>query len=170
LDYNKYVLRSKVILTALPATPDEIPGHAPKRRKAFAVPKGKKQLIIMARLAAIRHGLNVSLFLAQIRQESGFNPNARSCVGALGIAQIMPATARSWGVNPHNPYEALNGAAKAMAGYYKTYRNQGYTHSASYRMALAAYNAGPGAVHRYKGVPPYRETQRYVKNIMAAAE
>jgi murein DD-endopeptidase MepM/ murein hydrolase activator NlpD len=99
--------------------------------------------------------LDESVFLRQIRQESGFNPNAVSPAGAIGIAQIMPATARGWGVNPHDPHASLNAAAKNMASYVKKY--------GSYRNALIAYNAGPGAVGR--GSLP-AETQNYIKTIL----
>ena len=122
----------------------------------------------MAKKAAERNGLNADLFLAQMRHESGLNPRARSRVGAVGIAQIMPATARAWGVNPHNPQQALNAAARNMASYYRTYKAQGHDDITAHRMALAAYNAGPGAVKKYRGIPPYRETKNYVKSIISA--
>lgn len=121
-----------------------------------------------ARQAAIRHGINPALFTAQIKQESGFNPKARSKSGAIGIAQIMPSTARAWRVNPHDPKQALNAAAKAMSSYVRTYKKQGHDTLAAQKLALAAYNAGPGAVKKHKGIPPYKETQNYVKRIMKA--
>jgi len=109
----------------------------------------------LARRAAQKYGLDEGVFLRQIRQESGFNPHARSPAGAIGIAQIMPATARGWGVNPNDPVASLNAAAKNMAGYVKKY--------GSYRNALIAYNAGPGAVGR--GSLP-SETQNYIRTIL----
>jgi hypothetical protein len=108
-----------------------------------------------ARQAARRYGLDEGVFLRQIRQESGFNPHARSPAGAIGIAQIMPGTAKGWGVNPNDPLASLNAAAKNMAGYVKKY--------GSYRNALIAYNAGPGAVGR--GSLP-AETQNYIRTIL----
>lgn len=114
----------------------------------------------------MRHGFEPSVFVRQIRHESGFQPHVKSPVGAQGIAQIMPGTAKAWGVNPHDPQAALNAAAKAMAGYVRTYRRAGYSKVEAYRLALAAYNAGPGAVAKYGGIPPYRETQNYIKVIM----
>lgn len=120
----------------------------------------------VARTAAEHYGIDPDLFINQIRQESGFNTNARSPVGATGIAQIMPATAKSWGVNPNDPVASLDAAAKNMAGYINTYTKQGHDPRTAHAMALAAYNAGPGAVQKYKGVPPYAETQNYVKRIM----
>jgi hypothetical protein len=101
-------------------------------------------------------GVDPDLFEAQINQESGFNPTARSPAGASGIAQIMPATARGWGVDPMNPEAALRAAARNMATYQKKYGIEG---------ALRAYNAGEGAIEKSKG---YAETNNYVKTIMAA--
>lgn len=119
----------------------------------------RQQLEQMAINAANKYGVPADLFLAQINHESGFNPNAKSKAGAQGIAQIMPATAKSWGVkDPFNPKEALDAAAKNMASYAKTY-------GGDWDKALAAYNAGVGAVAKYKGIPPYKETQNYVKAI-----
>jgi hypothetical protein len=108
-----------------------------------------------ARKAARRYGLNPNIFERQINQESGFNPRAVSPAGARGIAQIMPATARSWGVNPDHPRQALDAAARNMANYVRQY--------GSYRNALIAYNAGPGAVGR--GSLP-SETQNYIRTIL----
>lgn len=111
-----------------------------------------------ARAAARRRGLDEGVFEAQIGQESNFRPDARSPAGALGIAQIMPATARGWGVDPMNPRAALNAAADNMAKYLHQFGN--------IEDALRAYNAGPGAVQKSRG---YGETNEYVKRIMAAA-
>lgn len=111
--------------------------------------------VSMARDAARRAGLDPNVFVRQIRQESGFRPDARSGAGALGIAQIMPGTARSWKVDPMNPRAALNAAASNMASYVKKY--------GSYENALRAYNAGPGAIEASKG---YAETNNYVRTIL----
>lgn len=112
----------------------------------------------LARVIAKKHGVDPNVFVRQIRQESGFNPNVVSPAGARGIAQIMPATARSWGVNPDDPRAALNAAARNMAKYVKAY--------GSYRDALVAYNAGPGRV----GKPLYAETANYIKRILPNGE
>src|SRR5579859_2109966 len=112
--------------------------------------------------AAQRNGLDPSIFVAQIQQESGFNPNALSPAGAAGIAQFMPATAAGVGVNPWDPYASLDAAAALDASYLAKY-------GGDVRLMLAAYNAGPGAVDRYGGVPPFAETQRYVASITANA-
>lgn len=111
-----------------------------------------------ARDAARRHGVPEDLFLRLVTQESGWNPKARSNKGAMGLAQLMPATARNLRVNPSVPHENLEGGARYLAEQYRTFR--------SWRLALAAYNAGPAAVKKYNGVPPYRETQGYVRAIL----
>lgn len=120
----------------------------------------------IARQAALKHGLDPEIFVRQINQESGFNPTAKSPAGAYGIAQIMPATAKGWGVDPADPVAALNVAAKNMAAYRNTYLKQGRGQDEATALALAAYNAGPGNVSKYGGVPPFQETQSYVKRIM----
>ncbi|OUS33384.1 lytic transglycosylase [Rhodobacterales bacterium 56_14_T64] len=111
----------------------------------------------MARSAARQHGVPEDLFLRLVQQESNWNPNAKSHKGALGLAQLMPATARALGVDPKIPQQNLEGGARYLA---KQYRKFG-----SWKLALAAYNAGPKAVEKYGGIPPYRETQNYVKKI-----
>lgn len=109
----------------------------------------------VAKKAAAKYGIDPKLFVRQIAAESNFQPGARSGAGAQGIAQIMPATAKGWGVDPNDPEASLDAAAKAMSKYVKSY--------GSYRNALVAYNAGPGRV----GKPLYSETRRYVDKIMA---
>jgi soluble lytic murein transglycosylase-like protein len=93
-----------------------------------------------------------------VRQESGWNPTARSHKGAIGLAQLMPGTARQLGVDPHDPEQNLRGGARYLAAQYRRF--------GSWRLALAAYNAGPGAVEKHGGVPPFRETQGYVVAIL----
>lgn len=114
--------------------------------------------LAMAREAALRNGIPVDLFLKLVQQESGWNASAKSHKGALGLAQLMPATARRLNVDPLDPYQNLDGGARYLA---KQYRKFG-----SWRLALAAYNAGPQAVRKYGDVPPYKETQNYVRVIM----
>jgi hypothetical protein len=111
-----------------------------------------------ARAAARRNKIDEGIFEAQLGQESNFDPEAKSPAGALGIAQIMPATARGWGVDPMNPRASIDAAAKNMAGYQKQFGN--------IEDALRAYNAGPGAVQRSRG---FSETNNYVKRILEAA-
>ena len=112
----------------------------------------------MARAAARRHQVPEDLFLRLVRHESGFRPTAKSTKGAIGLAQLMPHTARQLGVNPRDPGENLEGGAR--------YLSQQYRRFGDWRLALAAYNAGPEAVERYRGIPPYAETQNYVKSIL----
>lgn len=111
----------------------------------------------MARIAARKHGIPEDLFLRLVMQESRFKANARSHKGAIGLAQLMPGTAKLLGVDPHDPEQNLEGGARYLKQQYKKF--------GSWRLALAAYNAGPGAVEKHGGVPPYRETRNYVKKI-----
>ncbi|MGJ8616916.1 MAG: lytic transglycosylase domain-containing protein [Sulfitobacter sp.] len=119
--------------------------------------KYKGVYLALARDAANRHGIPVDLFLRLIQQESGWNAGALSHKGAMGLAQLMPATARKLRVDPRNPTENLEGGARYLKQQYRTF--------GTWRLALAAYNAGPGAVKKYGGIPPYKETRNYVKII-----
>jgi len=113
--------------------------------------------------AAKRHGLDPALLAGLIKQESGFNANAGSSAGAQGLTQLMPATARGLGVtDPFDPAQSIEGGAKYLAAQMQRF-------GGDVPRALAAYNAGPGAVERFGGVPPYTETQNYVRNVQAIA-
>jgi len=113
--------------------------------------------------AAQKHGLDPALLAGLVRQESNFDPNAGSPAGARGLTQLMPATAASLGVTDvTNPQQALEGGAKYL-------KQQLDAFGGDVTKALAAYNAGPGAVQRYGGVPPYAETQAYVQKVQAFA-
>jgi hypothetical protein len=112
--------------------------------------------------AATENGLTPVLLAALLRSESGFDPRAVSPAGALGIAQFMPATAVGLGLrDPFDPAQAIPAAARLLSGHVRAF--------GSVALALAAYNAGPGAVRRYGGIPPYPETQGYVARILALA-
>ncbi|MDG1459105.1 MAG: lytic transglycosylase domain-containing protein [Pseudoprimorskyibacter sp.] len=112
---------------------------------------------LMARQAARRYAIPEDLFLRLVQQESGWNANALSHKGAIGLAQLMPGTARYLNVNPNDPRQNLLGGARYLREQFDTF--------GSWRLALAAYNAGPQAVERYKGIPPYTETKNYVRII-----
>ena len=116
-------------------------------------------LVPLIDAAAAHAGVPASLLAAVAKQESGFNPAAVSSAGAEGLMQLMPSTAAGLGVDAFDPSQALSGAAQLLSGYLTDY-------GGSVPMALAAYNAGPGAVARYGGVPPYPETTAYVSNIL----
>jgi cell wall-associated NlpC family hydrolase len=108
-----------------------------------------------------KYGLPTGLLGAVATIESGGNPNAVSPAGAEGLMQLMPGTAKSLGVDALNPTQAVDGAARMLQGLLQKYNG-------SLTLALAAYNAGPGAVDHYGGVPPYTETQNYVVKVQAA--
>jgi peptidoglycan DL-endopeptidase CwlO len=109
--------------------------------------------------AGARHGIDPSVLAAVAKVESGGNPNAVSPAGARGLMQFMPATARSFGIDPMDPAQAIDGAARYLTQQLRAF--------GSLQLALAAYNAGPGAVRRHGGIPPFRETQQYVRKVVA---
>lgn len=119
---------------------------------------GKNEWTDAAKAAAKQHGIPEGLFMKLIRQESGWKPKVVSHAGAIGLAQLMPGTAKDLGVNPWNPQQNLEGGARYLSQQYKKFGD--------WKLALAAYNAGPGAVDKYNGVPPFEETQKYVKAIL----
>ncbi len=114
----------------------------------------------LADAAADKYGLPRELVRSVMRVESGFQPNAISPKGAIGLMQLMPDTARTLGADPNDPVQNVDAGARYLRQLLDKY--DGYLWH-----ALAAYNAGPGAVEKYKGIPPYQETIRYVKKIDA---
>ncbi len=151
---------------AAPPTPSvHLVTHSLKA-SSFPTHQAGRDYPTVARNEARAAGISPSLFVRQINEESGFNPNAVSPAGAIGIAQFMPTTAAGLGLNPWDPYAALKGAARLMASYVKLY-------GGNYAKALAAYNAGSGWVQRavtrcgvrWRVCVPV-ETQRYIKSIM----
>ena len=120
--------------------------------------KYKGAYLETARAAARKHGVPEEMFLRLVQQESGWNPGAVSNKGATGLAQLMPGTAAKLGVDPTDPEQNLEGGAR--------YLRMMYDKFGTWRLALAAYNAGPGAVEKYDGIPPYTETKNYVVAIL----
>ncbi len=110
--------------------------------------------------ASVKHGLAQNLIKAVIHAESGFNPHAVSPKGALGLMQLMPFNLRTYGVkDPYSPEQNINGGTKMLSRLLNQY-------SGNISLALAAYNAGEGAVQKYRGVPPFAETVNYVRKVL----
>lgn len=120
--------------------------------------RGEEAFLPLFRAAGARYGVDPALLSAVARAESGYDPSAVSSAGALGLMQIMPGTAAGLGVDPLDPAQAVDGAARYLAAQLERF--------GSVELALAAYNAGPGAVARHGGIPPYAETQNYVKRVL----
>ena len=112
--------------------------------------------------AAERHGLPASLVHAVASAESGYQQKARSGMGAIGVMQLMPATARYMGADPSDTAQNIDAGTRLLRTLLLKYEGS----PNQLALALAAYNAGPGAVDRFGGVPPYVETQRYVHQVM----
>ncbi|MDF3819944.1 lytic transglycosylase domain-containing protein [Leptospira sp. 96542] len=122
------------------------------------VPTKQDGIISKIESIASAEGLDPNLVKAIVKAESGFKPKAVSPKGAMGLMQLMPKTAESLGVeNPFDPEENISGGVRFLKGLLTEFQNP--------EKAIAAYNAGPGAVKRYKGVPPYEETQNYVTKV-----
>jgi soluble lytic murein transglycosylase-like protein len=142
--------------------------HTPKYKKGeeVAAAEGipayrgnyRGEYLEVAKAAARKHGVPEDLFLRLVQQESGWNVIAVSSKGATGLAQLMPETAENLGVDISDPEANLEGGAR--------YLRMMFDKFGTWKLALAAYNAGPGAVEAYNGIPPYAETENYVKAIL----
>lgn len=154
MNYSKRVIKSTILLSSICflassfQTADAVPSYN------FSKLSLKEKIIKQS----LEQGVDPALALSLVKQESAFNKDARSYVGAIGLFQLMPQTARDLGVNPYYVNDNIKGGIKYLKMMKQKFgRND---------LALAAYNAGPGAVQRYRGIPPYRETRNYVRNIM----
>ena len=146
---NTNLLNQAIQQTAAPQTQNATPQTS------------KSQILDIISQISQKHGVDENLVKAVIKQESGFNTKATSKAGAMGLMQLMPQTAKNLGVkDPYNAIQNVDGGVR----YLKSMLNK---YNGNVILALAAYNAGPGAVDKYDGVPPYAETQNYVKNILA---
>ena len=151
-------------LSAQYSNSDRLKPNATRETEPTAVPgysgRYRGEYLALARAAAARHGVPEDLFLRLVQQESGWNAAARSHKGAMGLAQLMPGTAARLGVDANDPHQNLDGGAR--------YLRMQYDRFGSWRLALAAYNAGPEAVVKHGGIPPYRETTNYVRIILGS--
>jgi len=148
---TQYSASAAALSPSIASGPVHIPGYSGRYRGLY---------LETAKAAAARHGVPSDLFLRLVQHESGWNPSAVSPKGARGLAQLMPATASRLGVDIANPEDNLDGGARYLRMMFDRFGN--------WRLALAAYNAGPEAVEKYGDVPPYAETQNYVRRILGS--
>ncbi|MGH9627002.1 MAG: lytic transglycosylase domain-containing protein [Bryobacteraceae bacterium] len=140
-------------------TPAAQASAQPEQQIVNQEPPSPEELIASA---ALRYGLLPEFVRSVAAVESAFEPDAISPKGALGLMQLMPATAAELGVDPNDPAQNADGGVRYLRMLLQKYKDE----QDPVRMALAAYNAGPGAVDRYRRVPPYRETRAYVEKVI----
>jgi len=134
------------------------------RRTLAPASPSRAQLDALVRRNAAAWQIDPALITSVIANESAFDPHATSAVGAKGLMQLMPATAASLGVrDPYDPAQNVAGGARYLRSLLERF-------GGNVRLAVAAYNAGPAAVEKYGGVPPYAETQRYVNNVLGSLQ
>jgi soluble lytic murein transglycosylase-like protein len=148
-----------VMIDAAEVAPAPSAADAPHESPVMNVP-GPAALLIGP--YAGKHNLRPELIQAVMEVESGYRVNARSRVGAIGLMQLMPQTAKHLSVNAHDPEQNVEGGARLLDTLVKRYE----TRRNGLALALAAYNAGPGAVDRFGGIPPYKETRQYVAKVI----
>ncbi len=159
VDALKASMKEKNVFRLQNTTLDKPPIYNINSNKSSG--SAREQISHLVKNISAKYGIDEKLVNAVIKQESGFNIKAKSKAGAMGLMQLMPATARSLGVkDPFNPVQNIEGGVKYLSNMMNRYNG-------NIILALAAYNAGPGAVDKYSGVPPYKETQNYVKSILA---
>jgi soluble lytic murein transglycosylase-like protein len=142
--------------------PPAILMHPPDESVAVFAPQFPKDVRALIRAAAQKHGVPAEFVSSIVRAESNFNPDALSPKGAIGLMQLMPETAQQFGADPHIPEQNIDAGTRYLRGLMDKYRR--YRNGLS--RAIAAYNAGPGMVDRYRGTPPFRETRIYVARVL----
>lgn len=137
------------------------PAEVKTERKAKIYDSSEQEIVKMLQFSAKQHGVDPNLAIAVAKNESSFSANALSPAGAIGVMQLMPDTARGIGVkDPYDPRQNIDGGVRYLKQLLQSF-------GGNVEKAVAAYNAGPQAVNSYGGVPPYAETQNYVRKVMA---